>query len=587
MAKKPEKMSRFSKWLNEIRARIRQKPESFIMNPLFERSFGAFRCLLTAAGISQKSIVVSVLCVLGAVSTVTAAPFEIEGVIKRVRTIETKPPYKFDGKQVISLSIVGHRYGKDFDYQYMVVRDTTQLDGISYSDLETGQYVRVKSRAEPPGMVGKPIQEIRASRYGCCNFALHVDTVRTPRNITASVTGVKSFGDKDLVVTVREDIPGAREFMYLVADGKTTFQNGGFSDIQVSAKIDISNASINVPVPEGKDHGKLHGADLFAAAVTLLKGSHLMTVAGPIEADAAGMALTHEHVLVDFIGADQAGPDRYDSDTVFEQVRPHLARAHELGARLFVECTPAFLGRDVRLLQRLGEATDMHILTNTGLYGARNGKFLPAYVAGETAEQLAARWIAEARDGIDGTGIRPGFVKCGVNADAELSDVDRKLVEAAALTHRATGLPIAVHTGAGPGLTQLEILKAHGVAPAAWIWVHAQNARDADILAAAEHGAWVSFDGLGPETMKRHLELCCLLRDQGRLEQVLISHDAGWYNPGKPDGGPFRDFQLLFTQFIPSLKEAGFTPAQIDQLVCKNPARAFAVGLRLLGEQRP
>jgi phosphotriesterase-related protein len=539
---------------------------------------------LEATGaVTQRVILfIGMLYVLAAAANTTAAPFEIEGHIKQVRTIETKPPYTFDDKPVISIYLVGHRYGKDFDYQYMVVKDITQLEGISFSELEAGKYVRVKGRGEPPGMVGKPIQEVRASRYGVCNFAVHVDTVCTPRNISATITGVESFGSDDIVVTVREDKAGAREFKYLIADGKTTIRNGGFSDIKVSARIDISQASINVPVPQGVDHGKLHGADLFASVVTLLKGPYLMTVAGPIEAASAGMALAHEHVLVDFIGADQAGPGRYDSDKVFEQVRPHLACAHELGARLFVECTPAFLGRDPQLLQRLGEATDLHILTNTGLYGARNGKFLPPYVAGETAEQLAARWIAEARDGIDGTGVRPGFVKCGVNADPRLSDVDRKLVEAAALTHCATGLTIAVHTGAGPGLVQIEILKAHGVAPAAWIWVHAQDARDVDILAAAEQGAWVSFDGLRPETMKRHLELCRLLRDEGRLDRVLISHDAGWYDPAKPDGGPFRDYQFLFTHFIPSLKEAGFTAADINQLVCENPGRSFTVGLRLI-----
>lgn len=528
------------------------------------------------------ALISGIALLLVAALIATAAPFEIEGYIKSVRKIETKPPYNFDDKPVVSVHIVGHRYGKDFDYQFMVVQDTTELEGISFSELQPGKYVRIKGRGEPPGMVGKPIQEIRASRYGVCNFALHVDTVSTPRNLTATITRVETFDAKDKVVTVREDQPGAREFKYLAADGKTTFRNGGFGDLSVGTKIDIAQASINVPVPPDKDHGKLHGADLFAAVITVLKGPHLMTVAGPIEASAAGMALSHEHVLVDFIGADQAGPHRYDSNKVFEAVRPHLARAYELGVRLFVECTPEYLGRDPRLLQRLSEKTGLHILGNTGLYGARNGKFLPPYVATETAEQLAARWITETRDGIDGTGIRPGFVKCGVNTGAELSAVDRKLVEAAALTHRETGLTIAVHTGAGPGLAQLEILKAHGVAPAAWIWVHAQSARDADILAAAKQGAWVSFDGLRPETMKRHLELCLLLREQKRLDQVLLSHDAGWYDPAKPEGGTFRDFELLFTQFIPALQQAGFTEAEIKQLVTDNPARAFTVGRRLL-----
>jgi hypothetical protein len=207
-------------------------------------------------------------------SFATAAPFEIEGPIKEVKKVAVKPPYTFDNKPVVSLTIVGHRFGKDFDYRYMVVEGTTELDGISFSDLKAGKYVRIKGRAEPPDMVGKPINEIRASRYGLCNFALHVDTVVTPKNLTASITRVESFGDNDIVVTVCEK-KGSPEFKYLVVNGKTTIKDGGFSDMKVSAKIAISEASINVPVPESKDHGKLHGSDLYAGVVTLLKGPSL------------------------------------------------------------------------------------------------------------------------------------------------------------------------------------------------------------------------------------------------------------------------------------------------------------------------
>jgi hypothetical protein len=216
----------------------------------------------------KHTILAAISGLLIAATGATAAPFEIEGIIKKVRTVETKEPYTFGNKPTISIYIVGHRFGKDFDYQYMVVEDTTELEGISFSDLTPGQYVRLKSRAEPPEMVGKPIQEIRASRFGCCNYALHIDTVKTPRSIKATVVNVESFGAEDKVVTVREKA-GAPEYKYLVADGKTTLQGGDFSDIKVGAKIEIAEADINVPVPQGKDHGKLHGSDLFAGLVTL------------------------------------------------------------------------------------------------------------------------------------------------------------------------------------------------------------------------------------------------------------------------------------------------------------------------------
>jgi phosphotriesterase-related protein len=61
------------------------------------------------------------------------------------------------------------------------------------------------------------------------------------------------------------------------------------------------------------------------------------------------------------------------------------------------------------------------------------------------------------------------------------------------------------------------------------------------------------------------------------LDQVLLSHDAGWYNPGQPDGGKQRGFTSLSKNFIPRLKKSGFTDAQIRTLTRENPFRAFSI----------
>lgn len=308
----------------------------------------------------------------------------------------------------------------------------------------------------------------------------------------------------------------------------------------------------------------------------------VQTVRGPVAAAALGLVLPHEHVLVDFIGAGEVSPARYDREAVLAAVVPPLRAARELGVRTVAECTPAYLGRDVRLLERVSAETGLHLVTNTGLYGARQDKFLPGYAHTESAAQLAARWIAEDREGIDGTTIRPGFIKCGVDPAPELSPTHRKLVEAAALTHRETGLTIAVHTGRGPGLAQLDLLGRLGVAPAAYVWVHAQNAPDDALFAAADRGAWLSFDGLNRPTLTRHLELCRAMKRRGHLDRVLLSHDAGWYDPAQLNGGTIRPYDLLLTVFRPMLEAEGFTAAEISALLVTNPARALARRRRLL-----
>src|SRR5688500_16004783 len=121
--------------------------------------------------------------------------------------------------------------------------------------------------------------------------------------------------------------------------------------------------------------------------------SLVQTVTGPVAADRLGVTLMHEHVLVDFIGAGQVSPSRYDRDVVFAAVLPYLEQVRGLGCDTLVECTPAYLGRDPRLLERLSEASGIHILSNTGYYGAAQDKHLPAHAFDETAEQLSARWI--------------------------------------------------------------------------------------------------------------------------------------------------------------------------------------------------
>lgn len=318
------------------------------------------------------------------------------------------------------------------------------------------------------------------------------------------------------------------------------------------------------------------GRGELAARQPSQRAAFVQTVTGPIPAAQLGLTLMHEHVLVDFIGADQVSPQRYDANQAFTSVLPHLLQARKNGCRTLVECTPAYLGRDVVLLRRLSEASDLHILTNTGLYGAAKDKHLPRYAFTESAEQLATRWTREFEHGIDGSSIKPAFMKIGVD-EAPLSEVDRTLVRAAALTSRNTGLPIASHTGTGlAAIAELEVLDEARVPASSFIWVHAQSERDpAFHTRAAKAGAWLEFDGISETSVARHVELVAQMKAQGLLGRVLVSHDAGWYRVGEPGGGQFRPFDTLFTKFIPALTAAGVTSGETNSLLVENPRQAL------------
>lgn len=309
---------------------------------------------------------------------------------------------------------------------------------------------------------------------------------------------------------------------------------------------------------------------------TLAAVGQVMTVNGPIPPEATGRTLTHEHLFSTF-GLDPAEPFAYDRPAVADAVLPFLEQVHDLGADTIIDATAAYFGRDAVLLKQLAEASGLHLITNTGYYGAANDRYVPGHAFSDSIDGLAARWVSEWEDGIAGTGIRPGFVKIGVDR-GPLSAIDRKLVQAGARTHHRTGLTLAVHTSDSVEAAhqQLEVLRDEGVDPSAWIWVHAHNVEDVDaLLAAAEVGAWISLDGYRPDRTELFLERLRQFKEADLLGQLLLSHDGNTYPRNGADEP--RPYTFLFSDLLPALPEHGFSQADVDQLTIRNPARAFTI----------
>ncbi|QIA10034.1 phosphotriesterase [Draconibacterium halophilum] len=310
------------------------------------------------------------------------------------------------------------------------------------------------------------------------------------------------------------------------------------------------------------------------------KSPRIQDVKGVHKVSADKIWLTHEHTLVDFIGADSIQPDSWNHDSVINKVKPYFDELKAFDVSYFVDATPKYLGRDVLLLEKIANKTGISIITNTGLYGARNNKYIPQYAHEMTARALAETWINECENGIDGTSIKPGFIKIGVDNSDPLHTMHQKLVKAAALTHLKTGLTIVSHTGKAKGLwPQLEILKEMGVSPASFIWVHAQAEDNNDsYLKAAEEGCWISLDGLGWE-LEKHIEKILFAKENGILDKILISHDSGWYDPQK-ENQTIKPFTNIFKKLYPELKTHGFTDDEFKLLISVNPAKAFSMEIR-------
>ena len=304
----------------------------------------------------------------------------------------------------------------------------------------------------------------------------------------------------------------------------------------------------------------------------------VMTVTGPVSANQAGSMLPHEHVMSLF-GADITENAVYDKNSLFREVIPYLKKLKQMGCGTLADCTTAYFGRKPELLREISQETGLRIITNTGYYAAANDRYVPKHAYQEKPERLADLWIKEWEQGIDGTGIRPGFIKIGVD-DGPLSKIDSKIVRAAAITHASTGLVIAAHTGDNPGSVdqQLEILRKEGVDPSAWIWVHANKVKNTkDLLRFANQGAWIELDGISPETMEDHYSIIEEFRREDLEERILLSHDGNSFRYGDR---PPKPYHYLYSDFIPFLLNREVDRELISRLTEENPAKAFAVQIR-------
>ena len=128
----------------------------------------------------------------------------------------------------------------------------------------------------------------------------------------------------------------------------------------------------------------------------------------------------------------------------------------------------------------------------------------------------------------------------------------------------------------------MDLIEQAGLGLQRFIWVHAQTEPNVSILKeAARRGAYVELDSVGApyQPQAELLETVVALIGAGLTKHLLLSHDAGWYDPARPDGVPesgYRGYTALTRDFIPALLKRGVSEDQVRQITVNNPATAFA-----------
>ncbi len=302
---------------------------------------------------------------------------------------------------------------------------------------------------------------------------------------------------------------------------------------------------------------------------------HVMTALGPIEADALGFTLHHEHVLCKPLDVGAEDPDLMLDDP--HAALAELERYFYAGGRSIVDMTSADYGRDVAAISWVAQRAPVHVILATGHHKHRHA----APAAGDqTADEIAARNIRELTEGIDGTTVRAGVIKAGTSLN-EITSVEQRVLRAAARSSLATGAPISTHTDRGTmALELLAVLCDEGIAAARVIVGHLDFRLDAEYLRQVlETGAFISFDQISKAKYASDEARAAMVKtlvDAGFSDQILLSGDLARKSYQLAYGGG-PGWAYLVDGFPLLLMEAGLDAATVRRIFVDNPARALTI----------
>lgn len=342
--------------------------------------------------------------------------------------------------------------------------------------------------------------------------------------------------------------------------------------------------------------------------------SAVMTVDGPVDAATLGVTLIHEHLHIDSrrllagvhhyersgtaaISAETAAearwnpgatPDNYDLtdvDLIAEELAPFVAA----GGRTVVDVTPTGLSRSPIALRRIARAAGINVVMGSGFYLEATH---PQGVRDATPEHLADDLIREFRDGVEGTGIRPGIIG-EIGTGPVLHASEAKVLRASAWAQAEVGVPISVHLHPWSkiGHDVLDVLMGEQARPDRIVLGHLNPAADdlPYLRSLLERGAYGAFDLLGfdhsllavgrypPSDHDVVAAIRQLILD-GFGPRLLVSHDIGVRTRLHRFGG--WGFDHILRHVVPLMRSQGLSDGDVARLLVDNPRQVLAPSVR-------
>jgi phosphotriesterase-related protein len=329
--------------------------------------------------------------------------------------------------------------------------------------------------------------------------------------------------------------------------------------------------------------------------------AEVRTVRGPIDSSALGRVLIHEHVFL----MDMEYTYNYRQDFFTEKtIADAAARLNALkatGIDTIIDLTVLGLGRHIDSLAKVAQLTDLNIVVSTGAYTfdavpAPFGFYGPGLLKHVDEEPMIEHFVRDITQGIGGTAIKAGELKCAIDAPGLTPGVER-VMRAIARTNVITGTPITVHTAPATetGLIVQRVLGEEGVNLEDVVLGHCGDTTDIDyLMKLADKGSLLGMDRFGVEfaiTMEERVATIAEMVRRGYAGSLTLSHDCcAWsdFFPQVEDyhaAMPNHHYLHIHNEVIPALREAGVGDADLDRMFIDNPRRHFEAAARHFAER--
>ncbi|HWG94634.1 MAG TPA: phosphotriesterase-related protein [Mycobacteriales bacterium] len=324
--------------------------------------------------------------------------------------------------------------------------------------------------------------------------------------------------------------------------------------------------------------------------------TQVQTARGPVDADDLGVTLMHEHIFTMTADVQLNYPQEWgDEDERIADAVGKLQKAYDAGVRTIVDPTVVGLGRYVPRIARVAEQVPLNIVVATGLYTYddvpfyfhHRGPALAPVLGTDVPDPMVDMFVGDIRDGIAGTGVKAGMLKCAIDAQGLTPGVERTM-RAVGKAHQATGVPVTVHTH--PGSRTGEHVKRvlcdeEGVDPSRVVLGHSGDSTDVDHLSSlADAGFVLGFDRFGinlETTFEARADTLVEMVRRGYADRIVLSQDAScyidWIEPDVLAFLPQWHYTHLHEDVFPYVLDKGVTQEQLDTMLVEVPRRVLSV----------